>query len=217
MRQQIGPSPSPSGEVIAVVTDPGWSWEATATIIQAVATIVALGGVAVTFFFSYRAERRERLRAQAEAARGREDAERADAAAERSERAAALSIDTMGRIAEAVEAVAAKDFGATTLIPVEPPAKVRWSLRHSKGDTYLLTNIGNATAHAATVAADQSLILNKPPTGVTVNPGEGVTFMALAHGGTVDRTITVTWASSEAEDAPRESWRYPLPPRPPRR
>lgn len=61
-------------------TQPEWTWEATATIIQAVATVVALAGVAITFIFAWRAEKRE-------ADRAREEATRADASAERAERA----------------------------------------------------------------------------------------------------------------------------------
>lgn len=209
----------PSGSVVAAVTDPAaWTWEATATVIQAVATVVALVGVAVTFFFSYRAERRERVRAQAEAARTREEAKRADAAAERSERAAALSIDTLERIAEAVEAVAAKDSGRTGLLPGAPPARVRWVLRHFNGDTYMLQNVGNATAFDVCLSADASMLTpGGLPTADVMRPDDSVTFMAVLTMGTRDSTIAVEWADAEGRDAERQSWRYPLPPRPPRR
>ena len=197
------------------MTDPGWSWEATATIIQAVATIVALGGVAVTFFFSYRAERRERVRAQAEAARGREEAERADAAAGRSERAAALSIDTMGRIAEAIEALADRELGAPSL--VAPPSRVKWSLTHFGGDTYMLRNVGDAVAYRVRVTADESLMMPEelPPVS-DLRPGDNVTFMTAITFDTRDTTISVEWSASEDDDGERDVWRYPLPPRPAR-
>lgn len=192
---------------MGAVSDPGWTWEATATIIQAVATVVALGGVAVTFYFSYRAERRERLRAK-------DEAERSDASAERSEHAAALSIDTMERMAEAIEKLAAKGFGAAS---TAPPPRVRWSLTHSAGDTYLLTNTGNADAHAVDVSADPEIVMRDRPTGRTIKADEAVRFFALPYGNVRDRTITVTWAMSPGEDSERDVWRYPLPPRPARR
>lgn len=195
---------------------PEWTWEATATIIQAVATVVALAGVGVTFYYSLRAERREHARTQVEAQRAREDAERSEASAERAERAAALSIDTMGRIAEAVEALSKKEFGASVL-PESPPERVRWSLEHFNGDTYMLRNIGNATAFNVQVLADPTLMTGgELPTGQDLRPDDSVTFMALASMGTRDKTITVKW-STGPEAAEEDVWRYPLPPRPPRR
>lgn len=186
-----------------MATDQGWSWEATGT-------IVALIGVAVTFVFSYLGERRQRRLAE-------DEARRTDAAAERSERAAALSIDTMERIAEAIEAVAAKDFSSPTLIPGGPPARVRWSLTHFQGDRYMLQNTGTATAYRVQVRADESLVMNgQIPGEGDLRPDDSVTFMAIVTFGTRDTTITVEWFDSEEPDADREVWRYPLPPRPPR-
>lgn len=196
---------------MGVATDPGWTWEATATIIQAVATVVALGGVAVTFYFSYRAELRERVRAT-------EEAKRSDAAAERSEHAAALSIDTMDRMAEAIEKLASRGLGPSAApVPAAPPPRARWSLTHSAGDTYLIANTGNADAYSVDVRADESLVMPNPPTGVTVRAGEAVNFFAFAYGNVTDRTITVRWATTPDEHAERDVWRYPLPPRPPRK
>jgi hypothetical protein len=188
----------------------GWTWEATATIIQALATVVALTGVAVTFFFSYRAERRERMR-------GAEEAKRADAAAERSERAAALSIDTMERIAEAIENLAAKEFGRPSIVAPAPPARVRWALTHFDGHTYMLQNIGNATAYRVQLSADETLLTpGTLPDDRALRPDDSVTFLAVVTFATRDTTITVEWSDDDREDAAREVWRYPLPPRPPR-
>lgn len=197
-----------------VPTQPEWTWEATATIIQAVATVVALAGVGVTFYYSLRAERREHARTQVEAQLAREDAERSEASAERAERAAALSIDTMGRIAEAVEALGERGIAAT-VVPVAEPKRVRWSLGHHQNDAYILTNIGTSPAFDVRVTADPTMLTRRLPSAATIQPGEGVTFVATATMGTRDRTITVEWSSAEGDVT--ESWRYPLPPRPPRR
>lgn len=185
-------------------TQPEWTWEATATIIQAVATVVALAGVAITFIFAWRAEKRE-------ADRARDEATRADASAERAERAAALSIDTMARIAEAVEALVEKDAVTATVLPAVVPDRVRWALGHHQNDAYILKNTGTAVAFDVTVSADPTMILRNPPKAATIQPGEGVIFVAAATMGTRDRTITVEWSSEQGR---AESWRYPLPPRP---
>jgi hypothetical protein len=196
----------------------GWTWEATATLIQAVATVVALTGVGVTFYFSYRAEKRERVRVQAESARTRLEAERADAAAERSERAAALSIDTMERIAEAIENVGRGRFAVATVGAAAEHPRVRWSLRHFENDAYLLENVGTATAQDVTISAHESLRLYGlpqrepgPVSAPSVGPDAVVNFMASASYGTRDTTITVQWRDNEAGEM--HTWKYPLPPK----
>lgn len=191
----------------------GWTWEATATIIQAVATVVALAGVAVTFYYSLRAERREHARTQAEAQRAREEAERSEASAERAERAAALSIDVMSRIADAVEELSQKEFAATVLSPAEPK-RVRWSLKRFDRDTYILTNDGNVTAHNVTITVDETLhTVGTLPQRQDMRPDDSITFMALVTMATRDTTVTVKWSASESEGAAVDTWRYPLPSR----
>lgn len=194
----------------------GWTWEATATIIQAVATIIALAGVAVTFIYAARAEKRERQRAEAELALAKDQADRSSASAERAERAATLSIDTLARIAGAIESLADKGLGSTVL-PVLGSQRVRWTLEHFQGDTYILTNVGTATAHNVRVSADPTLMLaDQLPAAASMRPDDTVTFMAARTMDTRDSTITVTWADSDGPGAADDVWRYPLPPRPPR-
>lgn len=206
---------SPSSVVTMATGSAGWSWEATATIIQAVATVIALAGVAITFVYSLRAERREHERTQAEAQRAREDAERSDASASRAERAAALSIDTMARIADAIEKLAAGS-NAASVLPAPVPKRVRWSLNPVDGGGYELTNTGTATARAVRLSADPTLsIADGFPDEHDMHPDASETFTAHPTPSTRDRTITVEWSDEEGPDAEREVWRYPLPPRPP--
>lgn len=200
----------------------GGGLEAIATIIQAVATVVALIGVAITFIYAARSEKRDREKAQDESRRAveqnrlaREEAERSQASAERAENAAALSIDTMARIADAVEALSKKDFAASAL-PVAVPQRVRWSLEHFQGATYILKNIGNATAFDVQITADPTLMTaGELPVRRDFRPDDVETFMAAASLGTRDKTITVGW-SNTADGTERDVWRYPLPARPPK-
>lgn len=189
----------------------GWTWEAAATIIQAVATLAALVGVAITFVFSARSEGRDREKAHADAEAQRAEAERASAAAERSERAAALSIDTLARIATAIENMAAPTVANVTH-SIVTPSKVRWSLTQTGKNAYRLTNDGNAAAYAVTVTAHETLLLSGlPGEPRTLHEGEALAFAAFRGLGTRDSTITVSWAVSDEPDAHREQWRYPLP------
>ncbi|MEL7978356.1 hypothetical protein AAG589_20995 [Isoptericola sp. F-RaC21] len=175
-------------------------------VVAAFGTPVAAVGIGLSFWLTLRGQRTENDRA--------ESAERSsEASAERSERAAALTIDTLTRIADALDTLAAQGLAGPSAVR---PARVEWSLAHHGGDTYILTNTGEATAHHMTLTADESLIrADDWPTDVTLGPGEALTFMALVTMGTRDKTITVKWADAEDADELRE-WRYPLPPRPPR-
>ena len=189
----------------------GWDWNATATIIQAIATLVALFGVAITFVLTRRGQKQDRDHA--------ERAERsAEASAERSENAAALTIDNMTRIADAVEALSVREFKFdATLFSPEAVEKVAWDLSHFQGDAYLLTNTGNATAFSVQISAHKSLMTpGELPDRQDLRPGEAIKFMAARSMGTTDSTITVEWSNDEPESE-RDVWRYPLPPRPPRR
>lgn len=194
-------------------TGGAWDWDATATIIQAVATLVALGGVAATVILTRRGHKQD-----LENARSAEKA--AEASAIRSENAAALTIDNMSRIAEALEDMAARathDSSVSSVLAAQPPRRVSWSLKHHSGDKYLLENTGDATAYGVAVGAHESLITHGLPERQNVQPGEALTFIAARTMGTSDSTITVEWSTESDAESERDTWRYPLPPRPPRR
>jgi hypothetical protein len=186
-------------------------------LIQTIATIVALVGVIVSFWIARRGQKQDLILATAEAERA-ERAEKAGAAsADRAENAAALTIDSMARMADALDKIAAQGRGGPTLLPSAPPPRVAWELAHFQGDKYLLTNAGDATAHNVQISAHESLLqVGEWVREEQVRPGEAVPFMAVRTMGTSDSTITVEWSdSSDGEE--RNVWRYPLPPRPPRR
>jgi hypothetical protein len=190
-------------------------WAAAATIIQAVATIVALGGVALTFVLQRRGLNQVRDLAREDADRAEKADRAAEAKAERAEAAAALTIDQMSRMAEALEALAShlhiassgRDGGTIDPLPV------RWQLTHFGGDTYKLENIGAAVAHRVEVSSHPTLFSGNFTGGPDVGIGEAITFMAAVTFGTQDSTITVTWSSNDALATPRQIWRYPLPPK----
>lgn len=186
-------------------------------LIETIATIVALLGVIASIWIARRGQKQDLLLSTAEAERA-ERAERAGAAsAERAENAAALTIDTMARMAEALDKIASRGLGGPTIMAEAPPARVAWSLTHFQGDKYMLTNVGEAPAFNVQISAHESLMKMGPWTlEERVGPGEAITFMALRTMGTSDSTITVEW-SDDPEDDERHSWRYPLPPRPRRR
>lgn len=163
---------------------------------QAVGVIVALLAVVVGTAVTWRGQQLDRKNAEATAAR--------------SEAAAALTEEYTRRVVTALEAMAAGGG-----LGVAPRRQVAWSLTHHGGDTYLLRNDGEATAHQVTIGADPSLHLVNVPGPGPIGPGEAVTFMAAVSMGTRDRTITVAWSDDQDEE-PDNIWRYPLPARPPR-
>ena len=55
----------------------------------------------------------------------------------------------------------------------------------------------------------------RPPALQSVEPGEAITFTAVRNWGTSDSTITVRWVESGSGEL--KTWKYPLPPRPPRK
>lgn len=136
----------------------------------------------------------------------------AEASAERAEAAARVSIDQFSRMAEALEVLVTKV--GTASVGDQEPARVRWSLTHFKGDTYKLENEGNASAFAIALEGHRSL---RGPQdivgGPDLEPGEALTFMAARSMATSDAIVTVHWRS---EDGVKQTWRYPLPPRPAR-
>jgi hypothetical protein len=187
-------------------------------LIQTIATIVALVGVIVSFWIARRGQKQDLILATAEAERA-ERAEKAGAAsAERAENAAALSIDSMSRMADALDKIAARGTAGPAIIAQAPPDRVAWTLAHFNGDTYILTNTGDATAYDVQISAHESLLqVGEWVREERVRPSETVTFMAARTMGTSDSTITVEWSTSPEDDGQRDTWRYPLPPRPPRR
>jgi hypothetical protein len=136
--------------------------------------------------------------------------EQAEATAARSEAAAALTEEYTRRVVEARETMAQRGPGVPDALPPRTPS-VSWSLTHHAGDTYLLTNVGEAAAKDVQVTAHETMIL-RPPTLQAVGPGEALTFVAARSMATSDSTITVRWI----EDGTGETriWKYPLPPRP---
>ena len=181
------------------------------TLIQSVGTIIALLGVIASFALTRRGQRQDLRLATQEAVRA-ERAERAGAAsAQRAENAASLTIDTLTRIAEALETLAAERAAGPSLTRPAPRARPSWSLRNDGGDQYLLRNTGDADAHDVQLAADESLWHAGPwPAASVLHPGQSLAFAAARTEDTTDSTITVEWsARPDSED--RDSWRYPLP------
>lgn len=173
---------------------------------EAITALAALVGVAVTFGLNLWSNRLTR--------QGQEqDHAFAEAAASRAEKAAQISSDHMERLIDAIgELGRASPLGGAV---AGPPPRVRWSLVHHGGDTYRLTNEGDLGAEGVELSSDETLRLVRQEGGPDLGPGEALIFMAAAHLGTRDRTITVSYRAEGGEDA--LTWRYPLPSRPPRR
>jgi hypothetical protein len=211
----------------------------TVTVIEAVGTVIALAGVIVSFWFSWRGQQLQRRQAEAAAAAAAESNREAQAAAQRAAAAAALTIDELTRIADGIEAVAREAAGVRVRVggaearvvagvpataadapPPDEPAQeptpapsssASWSLSHDDGDHYRLSNTGTAIAHDVWVGGSTSL---EGPDGLDagmwIAPGSSVSFTARVRPTTTDSTITVTWAPA-AGGGDRSTWRYPLP------
>jgi len=179
-------------------------------VVDSVATIVALVGVAVSFWLTRRGQKQDLTLAREEADRGERAQRASEASAERSEAASSLTIDALTRMADALESLDLVGAGVKETGP-----EVAWSLTHFNGDTYQLANTGRRAAIDVKVSAHESLMMLDPAVEeAEIGPSEAVTFMAVRTMGTVDSTITVEWTNSAGD---RGRWRYPLPPRPPRR
>lgn len=185
--------------------------------IQAVTALITAAAVVTSIWIARSGQKHDLTLAAAEADR----AERADAAsqaaAERAEAASRLSIDTLSRIADALESLAQAGPPSATTHTYQGlsanRARVAWSLVHHAGDTYLLENIGDATAFDVALSADETLLTQGEwKRADEVKSGEAITFMAVRTLGTRDSTITVQWKADGGDDV--ETWRYPLPPRP---
>lgn len=83
----------------------------TVTLIEAVGTVIALAGVIVSFWFSWRGQQLQRRQADAAASAAAQSNREAQAAAQRAAAAAALTIDELTRIADGIEAVAREAAG----------------------------------------------------------------------------------------------------------
>lgn len=204
----------------------------TDTILTAFIALVTLAGVVGSIVIARIGQKQDQVLATAEADRAERAQGASEASAARAEAAAALNIDALTRIADVLEqsissalersaqaAVQRQErpaSGSSDDMPFANPARVKWSLGHHKGDTYILENIGDATAYNVSVSAAESMLLpRKLPSDAQLEPGEALTFMAARTMGTVDSTITVKWSPTE-DLAEEGTWRYPLPPRPPR-
>lgn len=202
------------------------------TILNAVVALVTLIGVVGSIWIARRGQRQDEALATADADRAERAQRASEASAERAEAAAALNIDALTRIADALERPIASALERTAEAaltgaqsteaapslgtPFAQPARVKWSLKHFGGDKYILENHGDATAHNVQVSAHESLLqVGEWPAAEKVGPNEAMTFMAARTLGTSDSTITVTWTPTEDPDE-AATWRYPLPPRPPR-
>lgn len=170
--------------------------------------IVALLGAIVSNVVAVRGQRMQERAARDAEAHNR-------ATAERSEAAARLQIDQTARVVEALETLAANIVSSQAVS--SRPASVRWQLRHHSGDTYALENIGDATAYGVSVTGHDSLMgPDHIQGGPVIQPGEALTFMAALVLATADSTITVRWRDADDDAGAEQTWRYPLPDRPPR-
>lgn len=220
------PSPSPA---VGAATGDALSAD---TVLNAIIALITLVGVVGSIWIARRGQRQDEDLAKSEADRAERAQRASEASAERAEAAAALNIDALTRIADALEqpivsalersARAATERAeraaesASALIPFVQPAHVKWSLRHFSGDKYILENVGDATAYNVEVSAHESLLQPEEwPSAEMLGPNENLTFYAVRTLGTSDATISVSWTPTEDPDEPG-IWRYPLPPRPPR-
>jgi hypothetical protein len=226
------PSPSPSSEGS---TGNGLSPD---TVLGAVVAIITLVGVVGSIWIARRGQKQDQVLATAEADRAERAQLASEASAERAEAAAALNIDALTRIADALEQPivsalersaratgelaehaadsAIPSYSGALNVPFLQPARVKWSLRHFSGDKYILENVGDATAYNVEVSAHESLMQPREwPSAERLGPNENLTFMAVRTLGTSDATIAVSWTPTEDPEEPGV-WRYPLPPRPPR-
>lgn len=160
---------------------------------QAVAVLVALVGVIGSFYLTWRGQRLEK--------------QNAENTALRAEAAARLSDENSTRVVIALEAMAQQSGPSSGSLPA---SRVRWSLSRQSGDTYILENVGTATATEIDVSADESLpLLSVSELPDRLAADEALTFMAAPSLATSDMTITVSWLTEG--DSSRQEWRYPLP------
>lgn len=182
---------------------------------EALATIVALVGVFITFVFNIRSNALTRKWLEQERDLAREameqDRELHEAATARSEAAARLTEGYTRRVVDALERMA---VGGSTGEGPARPAQVRWKLEHEAGDRYRLTNIGHLAAREVDIDTDETLPLLDVEGGPDLRPDEAMTFIAAPSMATRDRTVVVSWTPDGGGEP--GDWRYPLPARPAR-
>ena len=167
---------------------------------QAIGTIVAMLALIATLVLTLRGQRLTRDLTEKAQLHTDEMAERS---ASRAEAAARVSEGYTARVVEALEAMATGSAN---------PRHVRWSMQHRGGDTFVLTNTGEATATNVDLRGHESLFgLELVPADQSrvLDPADVLVFMAAASMATSDRTITVSWDDA---DGTARAWRYPLPP-----
>jgi len=110
----------------------------------------------------------------------------------------------MAKALESAQQAAARDA------PTPRPA---WQLTHHGGDTYLLENVGDATAYDVDVQAPPDLPFRArtPLPANELAPQQVIQFMAVRTLGTKDDTMTVVW--SDVSGSQRQEWLRPLPPK----
>jgi hypothetical protein len=114
------------------------------------------------------------------------------------------SDDSLGSIADAID---------DAVVALAPQANgAAWRLRHRKGATFRLTNIGSDSALNVTVEGHESLFgpsLDGPISKLV--PGEAVEFIAGKSLATSDSTITVRWNEEAGSESVEKQWSWPLP------
>ena len=138
-------------------------------------------------------------------------ADRAQATADEAAAAAKRAADATERMAQAAQEQ------ALAAARVSPEPQAAWTLERWPGDTFALTNVGNADALDVHVDTGDLRAVPMDAGGLDrerVEPGEVVRFAAGVTFGTKDDTVTVTWADEPGGTEPR-SWKRPLPPKAP--
>ncbi|PZF61108.1 hypothetical protein DEI92_05770 [Curtobacterium sp. MCBD17_034] len=190
------------------------------TWIQVVGTVVALLGVVVSWVYTARQQQRDARTAERARRAAEQDRHAAAASAERAERTSALSIDTLERIAGALERLARpsggppstpapSDAGREARAASVPPApSVSWRIASAPDGGAVLRNTGTASAFDVRLTADPTMpvVVSEPPADLAA--GESVAFRAVPDAATRDRTLTVTWRATP--DGPTSRWRYPF-------
>jgi hypothetical protein len=192
--------------MLSIANSIATDWQTIASISTTLGVLVAILAVILTLILTLRSEKLTRDGQALER-------DQAEATAARSEAAAALTEEYTRRVVTALETMAINNGGAGRALSTTPPT-ANWSLTHQSGDGYLLTNVGEGGAEDVRVEAHESMIL-RPPALQSVEPGEAITFTAVRNWGTSDSTITVRWVESGSGEL--KTWKYPLPPRPPRK
>lgn len=175
---------------------------------------VALGGATVSALLALYAivlQRRDRKIDRADSARDVAGASaRADRAQQAADEAAAAALRSAAATERMAQAMEAQSLAAARAAPAP---QVSWQLAHNAGDTYLLTNAGNAVAYDVAVDTGDMIVRDTAWPRAAIQPDEAAKILAARSLATRDDTVTVTWA-----DAPgsfdRRSWSRPLPPSP---